>query len=112
MEITKFQKLLLRKICKKIVRQGCYPENNIVEYYRIMLEAAEKEFTEDNIPTLQGFLANCFFESTGKEIDTDPGFLQSYYILKEILERKELLPLLLGISPELDKKIDMRLKDG
>ena len=37
--------------------------NNIEEYYRIMLEAARDEFTEDNNPTLRHFLEECFQES-------------------------------------------------
>jgi len=112
MIISKFQKWLLKWICKKLVIQGPDHQNNIIEYYGIMFEASEDRFTEDNMPTLQGFLADCFFESTGRNLDVDPGFLESYYILKKILEKEELLPLLLGLSPKFDEKIHRRLTDG
>lgn len=54
---------LLKWMCRTIVVQGPTNEANIVEYYRIMREAARNEFLEDNEPTLDAFLDECFEES-------------------------------------------------
>jgi len=51
---------LLRCICRKLVIQGPLHAQRITEYYRIMREAAEAEFTEDNDPTLTAFLRECW----------------------------------------------------
>ena len=51
---------LLRRICRKLVVQGPEHAGRIAEYYRIMREAAESEFTEDNHPTLTAFLRECW----------------------------------------------------
>ena len=37
--------------------------SNIIEYYRIINEAAKNEFTEDNEPILSSFLNECFDKS-------------------------------------------------
>ncbi len=57
-------RLLLRWICRKLVKQGSLHRLRIVAYYRIMREAAESEFTEDNKPTLDAFLRECHSEAT------------------------------------------------
>ena len=57
--MNKIQKWILKKICKKIVKQGPDHKDNIIEYYRIMNDASKREFFEDNDPTLQGFLREC-----------------------------------------------------
>ncbi len=57
---------LLKYICKKLVVQGFDHKQNIIEYYRIMQEAAENEFTEDNKPTLDGFLTDCHKEANNE----------------------------------------------
>lgn len=54
--------LVLKNICKRIVKQGPLHQARITAYYKIMREAAEKEFTEDNKPTLDAFLQECFSE--------------------------------------------------
>jgi len=54
--------LVLKNICKRIVKQGPLHQARITAYYKIMREAAEKEFTEDNKPTLDAFLQECFNE--------------------------------------------------
>jgi hypothetical protein len=54
--------LILKNICKRIVKQGPLHQARITAYYKIMREAAEKEFTEDNKPTLDAFLQECFSE--------------------------------------------------
>jgi hypothetical protein len=54
--------LILKNICKRIVKQGPLHQARITAYYKIMREAAEKDFTEDNKPTLDAFLQECFSE--------------------------------------------------
>ena len=55
-KITNFEKIMLRKICKRIVIQSPEHKNNIKEYYKIMFEESHKDFTEDNHITLTSFL--------------------------------------------------------
>ena len=45
------------------MKQGTLHRARIVAYYRIMLDAAESEFTEDNKPTLDAFLGECHSEA-------------------------------------------------
>lgn len=51
-----WEKLKLRKIARRIVWQSMYHQSNIVEYYKILAEAARDEFTEDNDTTLDDLL--------------------------------------------------------
>ena len=64
-KITRFQKKILSWIAKKIVTQGFYHQSNIVDYFSIIKSAAENEFTEDNQPTLNGFLDDCYNKAMG-----------------------------------------------
>jgi hypothetical protein len=41
----------LKRISKELVLQGFDHKDNITEYFKIMIEAARNEFTEDNLPT-------------------------------------------------------------
>ena len=59
MNMTKLEHWLLTKICKRLVTQGPEHESNITEYYRIMQHAAEYEFYEDPVPSLNSFLKEC-----------------------------------------------------
>lgn len=52
-------KYLLNRICKQLVEQGPEHQYRITEYYKIMWNAANKEFTEDNDPSLKEFLKEC-----------------------------------------------------
>lgn len=63
--MTDFQKWLLRKIASKVVLQGDH-RRRIIEFYGILINAARKEFTEDNKPTLDGFLEECHKEALDK----------------------------------------------
>jgi hypothetical protein len=54
---------VLKYICRRLVIQGHTHKANITEYYRIMYQAAQNEFTEDNKPTLDDFLRECFDEA-------------------------------------------------
>jgi len=53
-------RIILREICKRLVTQGPLHQARITGYYQIMYEAARQEFCEDNKPTLDGFLGECF----------------------------------------------------
>ena len=54
-----FVRIILRMICERLVEQGPMHQKRITAYYRIMREAARKEFYEDDRPTLEAFLAEC-----------------------------------------------------
>ena len=66
--LTRTTDFLLRRICQKLVRQGPFHQARITAYYRIMHEAARKEFTEDNVPTLNGFLQECHEAATKRDL--------------------------------------------
>ncbi len=51
---------ILKRIAKRIVTQSQFHRNNIVDYLKIILEAAGDEFTEDNRPTRIGFIDDCY----------------------------------------------------
>ena len=61
--LDRLVRLLLRWICRNLVKQGSLHRPRIIAYYRIMREAAEFEFTEDNQPTLDAFLGECHSEA-------------------------------------------------
>ena len=61
--LERLVRLLLRWICRKLAKQGSLHRPRIIDYYRIMREAAESEFTEDNKPTLDAFLEECHSEA-------------------------------------------------
>lgn len=60
--MNKLTRYILKKICKLVVRQG-HHKAQIQEYYQLLYEAAFKEFTEDNKPTLDSFLADIHKEA-------------------------------------------------
>lgn len=68
--LDRLVRLLLRWICRKLVKQGSLHRPRIVAYYRIMRDAAESEFTEDNKPTLDAFLGECHSEANDRSLDT------------------------------------------
>jgi len=70
MNITRFEKFMLKRICKRIVKQSPDHKSNITEYFRIIRRAASKEFTEDNAPTQKCFLQECF-DASYMEINHD-----------------------------------------
>lgn len=57
--MTNFQIKILKWIAKKIVIQSSYHQNNIIQYYKIIAEAATNEFREDNKITMDSFLIEC-----------------------------------------------------
>lgn len=50
--------------------QSSIHKTNIASYFQIMREAVENEFTEDNKPTLDYFLQECFDSTTNQELKT------------------------------------------
>lgn len=58
-EITRMQLFILSWIAKKIVIQSWYHKQNIIDYYKVVNDAARNEFREDNKPTLDDFLSEC-----------------------------------------------------
>ena len=60
--LSKLQIWLLKKIFTKSVVQGFDHKNNITNIYRLLYKAAQDQFTEDNKPTLDHFLNECFQE--------------------------------------------------
>jgi hypothetical protein len=66
--ITKREHRKLEKISDRLTIQSPFHESNIEEYFRIMIQAANEEFTEDNDPTLHGFLKDCFDRAIQKEL--------------------------------------------
>lgn len=63
--MTWFQIWIFKRILRQQVRQGPHKEN-ITELYRYIREAAEKEFYEDNLVTLNSSLTEYFENSLRK----------------------------------------------
>lgn len=60
--MNKLELHFIKKILKKTVVQGAH-RDRIIAFYRLLIEAARAEFTEDNKPTLDGFLEECHQEA-------------------------------------------------
>jgi hypothetical protein len=58
--MTRFQKWMLKQIFRQEVRQGFDHDRRITNLYAMIREAARNEFTEDNEPTADSFLRECF----------------------------------------------------
>jgi hypothetical protein len=58
--MNKFERWFLNRVFQKQVRQGYKHQENITELYTMIREVAEKEFSEDNVPTLNSFLTERF----------------------------------------------------
>ena len=76
--ITWFEKRRLRKVAKRIVWQSPYHAGNIKEYFKILIEEARKEFTEDNDTTLDDFLLEQY-RNACKEVLPHSTFNQYHY---------------------------------
>ena len=64
--MTKFQKWVFTAIVRRQVTQGNH-KAQILEMYMLIREACEREFFEDNTPTLDSFLKELFDESNKKQ---------------------------------------------
>lgn len=60
MLFEKFIKHIIKEYVAKQVRQGPFHARNIIKMYQVIRDACEEEFTEDNAPTLDGFLLELF----------------------------------------------------
>jgi hypothetical protein len=60
--ISKFGIFALERIAQHVVIQGDH-RKRIIHYFRILIEAARKQFTEDNKLSLDSFLMECFEEA-------------------------------------------------
>jgi len=62
-DLKKSDTFILSYIATKLSRQGFDHAYNIIQYYKIMYDAANEEFTEDNDITLKSFLLEQFMGS-------------------------------------------------
>jgi len=60
--LNRFEKWMLKRILHKLIRQGPH-KHNITLMYKIIRIKAEQVFTEDNHPTLDAFLYECYQDS-------------------------------------------------
>jgi len=58
--MNKFRRWLFRKIVRDHIKQSPVHHLNLTELYQMIFEEAEKEFTEDNLPTLISFCKERF----------------------------------------------------
>lgn len=58
--ITKFERWMLKKIFSRIMQQGPHHMQNIQEVYRLVDQAAKKQFNEDNDATRLEYLTEQF----------------------------------------------------
>ncbi len=65
-EMTNKERRRLKKIAERVVTPGQCLTSNIVEYYRIIAEAARFVFHEDNDITLDDFLMELFQKAMNK----------------------------------------------
>ena len=66
-KLNLIDRILLKYIFKKNVKQSHDHEYQITEIYGLLREAVQKEFTEDTIDSNDAFLKDCFQESIDKE---------------------------------------------
>lgn len=69
--MNNLERWLVKRIFARAVLQGFDHEERITELYFMIRDAAEAEFTEDNTPTLDAFLAKCFSHTQQKRKETD-----------------------------------------
>ena len=55
-EMTKFEMWFLKRVIRKQVIQSEHHDRRITNLYTMIVDAARKEFYEDNKPTLDDFL--------------------------------------------------------
>jgi len=61
--ITPKEERKLKKIASRIVVQSHEHRENIIRFYRTLVEEAMEQFREDNRPTLEWFLKECHEEA-------------------------------------------------
>lgn len=58
--INRFERWMLKGILRKIVRQEVRHKQNITGLYEAIYQEARRTFYEDNKPTLDSFLDECY----------------------------------------------------
>lgn len=64
--MNKFEEWFLRRVIRKEVRQGYDHAQKITNLYTMIRVAAEQEFTEDNVVTMNSYLTEWFEKSLRK----------------------------------------------
>jgi hypothetical protein len=64
--MTKFEKWFMTRIIRREVTQGFDHSEKITEMYRMIRVAAEREFYEDNLVTMNSNLTHWHYESLRK----------------------------------------------
>jgi hypothetical protein len=64
--MNKFEEWFLRRVIRKEVRQGFDHAQKITNLYTMIRVAAEQEFTEDNVVTMNSYLTEWFEKSLRK----------------------------------------------
>lgn len=70
-KMTWFERWMLKRIFKRIVIQSHEHKNNIIETFQLMRDACNKQFTEDNTPTMDSFLLECIEPTLQSEYFSD-----------------------------------------
>ena len=86
MRMNKLEHWFMKRIISKMVIQSPHHDARISYLYEMIYEACRKEFYEDNTPTLEAFLQECFdyakpvpeAEQTERYIDNAKGMLQAH----------------------------------
>lgn len=67
--MNKFERWFLSHIIRKQVRQGYDHPQRITEMYTMIRVAAEQEFTEDNMATINSCLSDWFMASLRRALN-------------------------------------------
>ncbi len=58
--LNRFERWMLERLIAKVVRQECRHKENITALYQAVYDRARYSFYEDNKPTLDSFLDECY----------------------------------------------------
>jgi len=64
--MNRFERWFMRRVIVHEVRQGFDHDKRIIALYQMVRDACEQEFYEDNMPTLNSFLAESFEKTQWK----------------------------------------------
>jgi hypothetical protein len=96
MRINSFEHWMIKNIISKMVRQDYHHSDRISYLYEMIYDACRREFYEDNTPTLEAFLQECFddakpvpeAEQTKSDIENAEGMQQEYEEWLKILKNR------------------------
>ena len=66
--MNRFERWLFRRLVRKSVRVGADHSNRIIDMYYTIRCEAHKEFTEENVPSMNFYLTELFNLSKEKDI--------------------------------------------